>query len=78
MVGVEPDKRGYELARQSYPDIQFYNFGVQDDPHELVSKEGAFDLPVEKHGTGSEEDLNLKQINRRVAADRNPQASLSL
>jgi hypothetical protein len=43
---VEPDRNGYELARRSYPDIHFYNFGVQDDPRELMSGESPFDAAM--------------------------------
>jgi len=33
VVGVEYDKQGSEIASHTYPDIRFYNMGVQDDPH---------------------------------------------
>lgn len=45
-VGVEYDKQGVELARRSYPGQRFYNYGVQDDPGELLAREGAFDAVV--------------------------------
>lgn len=38
--GVEYDKQGVELSQRNYPDINFYNIGVQDDPAEIVSAEG--------------------------------------
>ncbi|MGB2833343.1 MAG: methyltransferase domain-containing protein [Methylotenera sp.] len=37
VVGVEYDKMGVEVARTSHPEIPFYNFGVQDDPAELLA-----------------------------------------
>src|SRR5262245_2601089 len=45
-VGVEFDKQGVATARASYPSIPFYNFGVQDDPAELLKHEQAFDTVV--------------------------------
>jgi 2-polyprenyl-3-methyl-5-hydroxy-6-metoxy-1,4-benzoquinol methylase len=46
VAGVEYDKAGFELARTSHPAISFYNFGVQDNPAELLSQEQAFDAVV--------------------------------
>lgn len=46
VVGVEYDKAGVQLARKSHPDIPFYNFGVQDNPVELLSHENVFDAIV--------------------------------
>lgn len=44
--GVEYDKEGCRISRQRHPDVPFYNLGVQDDPAEVVSKEGMFDAVV--------------------------------
>lgn len=44
--GVEYDKNGVEVARTSHPGIPFYNFGVQDDPADLMKHEHAFDAVV--------------------------------
>jgi len=46
IVGVEFDKRGVEISRSLYPNIPFYNFGVQDDPKELMACEKPFDAVV--------------------------------
>jgi 2-polyprenyl-3-methyl-5-hydroxy-6-metoxy-1,4-benzoquinol methylase len=48
VVGVELDSDGVRIARQAYPQIPFYNFGVHDDPQELLSREGGrtFDAVV--------------------------------
>lgn len=43
VAGVEYDKMGVEVARSSHPGIPFYNFGVQDNPAELLAHEQAFD-----------------------------------
>lgn len=45
-AGVEYDKQGVQLARQQFPDIAFYNFGVQDDPQLLLASEPVFDAVV--------------------------------
>src|ERR1700722_11461133 len=46
VVGVEYDKKGCEVARGSYPRIPFYNFGVQDDPSDLMSAEEPFEAVI--------------------------------
>ncbi len=46
VVGVEYDKEGVAIARSSYPGIAFYNYGVQDDPRDLLATEDAFDAVV--------------------------------
>jgi len=46
VVGVEYDRQGAHLAKQTYPGIPFYNFGVQDDPSELLAHERRFDAVV--------------------------------
>ncbi|MCK5015841.1 MAG: class I SAM-dependent methyltransferase [Candidatus Peribacteraceae bacterium] len=47
IVGVDYDKQGIELANKHYPSIDFYNYGVQDDPDALLDKtEGLFDVVV--------------------------------
>lgn len=45
-VGVEYDKDGVEISKKKFPEIPFYNFGVQDDPSELLSEEDKFDAVV--------------------------------
>lgn len=45
-AGVEYDKVGVDVARTSHPDISFYNFGVQDNPADLLAQEQAFDVVV--------------------------------
>jgi 2-polyprenyl-3-methyl-5-hydroxy-6-metoxy-1,4-benzoquinol methylase len=46
VVGLEYDKAGVDLARSSFPGIRFYNYGVQDDPSELLAVEPPFDAVV--------------------------------
>lgn len=46
VVGVEYDKVGVELARNAHPKIPFYNYGVQDNPAELLAHEPPFDAVV--------------------------------
>jgi len=46
VAGCEYDKHGVEIARAAYPDIAFYNFGVQDDPAGLLEVEAKFDVVV--------------------------------
>jgi 2-polyprenyl-3-methyl-5-hydroxy-6-metoxy-1,4-benzoquinol methylase len=46
VVGVEYDKNGVEIAKKAYPKIPFYNFGVQDDPAELLRQELPFDVVI--------------------------------
>lgn len=45
-VGVEYDKEGVNIARSNYPDVHFYNYGVQDDPADLLAQERSFDAVV--------------------------------
>lgn len=46
VVGVEYDGKGVEIARSTYREISFYNFGVQDDPAKLLKHENPFDAAV--------------------------------
>ena len=46
VVGVDFDEAGLEIARDAYPTIPFYRYGVQDDPQALLGQEGAFDAVV--------------------------------
>jgi len=46
VVGVEYDKKGFEIASASYPSINFYNHGVLDDPTLILDKENKFDAVV--------------------------------
>lgn len=46
VAGVEHDKKGVEISRRCYPQIAFYNFGVQSDPAELLAHEETFDAVV--------------------------------
>lgn len=45
-VGIEYDAAGVEVARKAYPDLKFYNLGVQDDPADIIAAEGLFDVVV--------------------------------
>jgi 2-polyprenyl-3-methyl-5-hydroxy-6-metoxy-1,4-benzoquinol methylase len=48
VCGMEYDAKGIEISRQCYPTINFYHYGVQDDPTLLLGqeKQGCFDLVV--------------------------------
>ena len=46
ITGVEPDQKGFKIARKAYPEIQFYNFGVGDDPGLLLSEEQPFEVVI--------------------------------
>lgn len=46
VVGVEYDKSGVEISKTNHKDINFYNFGVQDNPTELLRTEKKFDAVV--------------------------------
>lgn len=48
VVGVEVDTDGVRIARQTYPQVEFHNFGVQDDPQVLLNLENGhrFDAVV--------------------------------
>jgi 2-polyprenyl-3-methyl-5-hydroxy-6-metoxy-1,4-benzoquinol methylase len=46
IVGVEYDKQGVEIARLNYPEIPFYNFGVQHNPYDLLKEQHPFDVVV--------------------------------
>ena len=46
VTGIECDKKGVEIAQSSHPGIPFYNFGVQDNPADLLVHEEAFDAVV--------------------------------
>jgi 2-polyprenyl-3-methyl-5-hydroxy-6-metoxy-1,4-benzoquinol methylase len=45
-VGVEYDKQGVEVAASNHPGLPFYNYGVQDNPANLLAREAAFDAVV--------------------------------
>ena len=46
VVGVEYDKQGFELARSTYPEIPFYNIGVQENPSNFLKDQELFDVVV--------------------------------
>ncbi len=46
VVGVEYDKKGIEIAKKQHRNINFYNYGVQDDPRSLINEEAPFDVVV--------------------------------
>jgi len=46
VVGIEYDKEGFNLSRTLYPDIRFYNCGVQDSPTLILSSEAPFDAVI--------------------------------
>jgi len=46
VAGVEYDAKGVEIARAVHRKIPFYNFGVQDNPQELLASEKPFDAVI--------------------------------
>lgn len=42
VAGVEYDRQGVAVARKTFPTVNFYNLGVQDDPTQLLAREGSF------------------------------------
>jgi len=46
VVGVEVDKKGISIARSAYPEVAFHNFGVEDDPHDLLKDETPFEVII--------------------------------
>ena len=46
IVGMEYDTKGYQIAKKEHPSIKFYNYGVQNDPSELLKSERVFDVVV--------------------------------
>jgi len=46
VVGIEYDREGVQIASRSHPGIPFHRYGVQDDPEDLLRKEGKFDAVV--------------------------------
>ena len=46
VVGIDFDEKGVEISRRAHPNITFYQCGVQDDPTELLKKEGYFDAVI--------------------------------
>lgn len=46
VVGVEYDVDGYNISVKKYPDISFYNLGVESNPLELLECEESFDAVI--------------------------------
>ena len=46
VAGVEYSEDGVRVAREQYPDINFYNLGVQDNPSIVRGAEGVFGAVV--------------------------------
>jgi 2-polyprenyl-3-methyl-5-hydroxy-6-metoxy-1,4-benzoquinol methylase len=46
VAGSECDTQGVAIARRTYPGLPFYNFGVHDDPAELLAQERPFEAVV--------------------------------
>ncbi|QJD80505.1 class I SAM-dependent methyltransferase [Spirosoma rhododendri] len=45
-VGTDYDEKGIDIARQTYPNLTFYAYGVQHDPAEMLETEEKFDMVV--------------------------------
>ena len=46
VVGIEVDEKGIKIARSAYPELTFYNFGVEDDPSNLLKDETPFETVI--------------------------------
>lgn len=46
IVGLEPDKKGYEIAKENNPNIQFYNVGLQDSAAAILNEHRPFQAAV--------------------------------
>ena len=47
IVGIDNDPNGITLAKEAFPGIPFYNYGVQDNPETLIENEGElFDVVI--------------------------------
>lgn len=46
VVGIENDGDGVLVSQSAYPQLRFYNFGVQDDPAKLLAHEERFDAVI--------------------------------
>ena len=46
VIGIEYDPQGYEISVKSYPNVKFYNLGIQSNPYELLESESKFDAVV--------------------------------
>ncbi len=47
VVGIEPDKHGFEISKETYPDVEFYNLGLDSEPSILIENRGdLFDVVV--------------------------------
>lgn len=47
VVGMEPDEQGFEISKRNYPNIKFYNLGVDSDSSSLIQEnKGRFDVAV--------------------------------
>ena len=47
VVGAEYDSNGVKLSQSTYPNINFYNLGVQDNPQDILDQEGElFDVVI--------------------------------
>ncbi len=46
VAGIEYDAQGCDISTKTYPDIQFYNLGVEGNPNEVLENEESFDAVV--------------------------------
>jgi 2-polyprenyl-3-methyl-5-hydroxy-6-metoxy-1,4-benzoquinol methylase len=46
VVGVERDEKGFKCSVATYPEINFYNLGVESNPRTLLDAEKTFDAVV--------------------------------
>ena len=65
-AGIDRDRNGIEIAKKAYPDLSFFQFGVEDDPQLLLNKvEKSFDLVVLANGINSRR-LSLSGFKYRL------------
>jgi 2-polyprenyl-3-methyl-5-hydroxy-6-metoxy-1,4-benzoquinol methylase len=46
VVGIEQDAKGFDISNRSYPNIKFYNLGVEGNPNQILNQEDSFDAVV--------------------------------
>jgi len=46
VVGIERDAQGFDISNKSYPNISFYNLGIEENPSQILNQEDSFDAVV--------------------------------
>lgn len=43
VIGIEKDTQGFNIARKNYPDVNFYNLGLEDDCSHILREVGCLE-----------------------------------